>query len=518
VRDVYDVKMTSIRWCALAAVLASAGAGWGQSEFWGELKAGKYAVGFRSLYQLDVTRSYDADYPATGSTPVKKPRPIFLAIWYPAVARHDTAMDTSMVYRDYFRAVSVDSPVPEFAQRLRKFTRDMACQYMLGKEFEKLTAEERVSWEGLLATPVFATSNAAPAAGKFPVVIYHPGLGGTFEDNAVAYEYLASHGYVVFSSAYQAADSSSLNIDGDFATSFDDLSFLLRYAATLPFADLSKVAAMGHSYGAQAVLGWRARPNSALDAVVFLDSTVEYRPLDDFAAFKAALDQNRTSTVPVILFADSRRQPRFEGFEPYLGHAARYELTVDGMEHNDFVSQGATSKNDAVRRNYEAICATILRFLDAHLKGDGQALASLQHPGESGLLRLRYKAPRPLPPTGAQVARMFTSEGPSNLDALSALLKNAEPDLLTDAADLLFDEGRKREGLGLLTWAAPILPKSALLRAALGEALAGMGDKAGARKAYEQALVLLPEDVTLDTDQKARVSKAIEEGMIALRK
>ena len=44
-----------------------------------------------------------------------------------------------MVYRDYFRAVSVDSRVPDFAQRLRKFTRDMACEYMLGKEFEKLT-------------------------------------------------------------------------------------------------------------------------------------------------------------------------------------------------------------------------------------------------------------------------------------------------------------------------------------------------------------------------------------------
>jgi hypothetical protein len=45
-----------------------------------------------------------------------------------------------------------------------------------------------------------------------------------------------------------------------------------------------------------------------------------------------------------------------------------------------------------------------------------------------------------------------------------------------------------------------------------------MGDKAGSRAAYEQALVLLPADVTLDTDQKARVSKTIEEGLIALRK
>src|ERR1035437_8348678 len=136
-------------------------------------------------------------------------------------------------------------------------------------------------------------SYVAPAAGKFPVVIYHPGLGGTFDDNAVAYEYLASHGYVVLSIAYQAADSSILNINGDLATSLEDLNFLLRYAATLPFAGISKVAAMGHSSGAQAVLAWPARPNSALDAVVFLDSPVEYRRLDEAPSFQAALERNR---------------------------------------------------------------------------------------------------------------------------------------------------------------------------------------------------------------------------------
>ncbi len=506
--------MTFLRWRALTLTLALAAPALAQSQFWGELKAGKYGVGFRSLYQLDIARSYDADYPAPGIVPVRKPRPIFLAIWYPAAPLQETAMG----YRDYFRAVSVESPVPEFAARLRRFTRDQACQYMLGKEYDKLTDDERASWDGLLATPVFATLNVTAAPGRFPVVIYHPGLGGTFDDNAVAAEYLASHGYVVISSAYESADSSVLNINGDLSTSFDDLSFLLRYASTLPFADISKVAAMGHSYGAQAVLGWRARPNSPLDAVVFLDSTVEYRPLEEFVTLKAALDQNRNSTVPVVMFADARRKPRFEFFDPYLSFAPRYELTVDGMEHNDFVSQGATQKNDGVRRNYEAICAVILSFLDGHLKGDVGALASLRNPGANGLLSLRYRQPHVQLPTGAQVARLYTSEGPSNMEALAALVKGADPDLLTDAADYLADQGRKREAVGLLTWAAPILPKSAFVRAALGEALANMGDKVGARKAFEQALALLPDDHTMEAAQKAKVAKEIEAALIALRK
>ena len=512
------MAMTSIRGCALAVALASAAGVWGQAQFWGELKAGKYAVGFRSLYQLDVARSYDADYPAAGSTAVKRPRPIFLAIWYPAAAREDVAMDTSMVYRDYFRAVSVESPVPEFAQRLRKFTRDMACRDMLGKAFDLLTQEERAAWDGLLATPVYAAMNVAAAAGKFPVVILHPGLGGTFDDNSVACEYLACHGYVVLSSAYQAADSSILNINGDLATSIEDLNFLLRYAATLPFADVSKVAAMGHSYGAQVMLAWRARPNSALDAVVFLDSTVEYRPLDDFANFKAALEPNRNSTVPVLLFADRRRNPRFESFDPYLQFAARYEAGVDGMDHNDFVSQGAIGKGEGVRRNYEAICEVILRFLDGHLKGDAEAVKSLRGAGAGGLLQLAYKAPRPVPPTSAQIVKMYASEGPADLEALSELVKGNDADLAVGAAALLFDGGRKREGVSLLKWAAPLLPRSADLERALGDALLAMGDKAGSRSAFEKALVLLPEDVTLDAGQKAETRKAAEEGLKALRK
>src|ERR1039457_992672 len=149
------------------------------------------------------------------------------------------------------------------------------------------------------------------------------------------------------------------------------------------------------------------RPVRPWDAVVFLDSTVEYRPLDEFESFKASLERNRNSTVPVVMFADRRRHPHWESFDPYLQFAARYEAAVDGMDHNDFVSQGATGKGEAVRRTYEAICQVILRFLNGHLKGDAEALKSLRDAGTPGLVQVAYKAARPAPPTSAQVAKMY---------------------------------------------------------------------------------------------------------------
>ncbi|MEO8591921.1 MAG: hypothetical protein ABI759_01240 [Candidatus Solibacter sp.] len=497
------------------ALVCSAGA-WGQSEFWGELKAGKYSVGFRTLYLQDAARSYDTEYAPAGTAAVKKPRPLFVAIWYPSTTRNDAAIERSMMYRDYLRAISVDSPSADFAARLRRHTRDATVEYMLGKEFDKLGEEERAEWEGLQATPVFAVSNVAPAPGKFPVVIHHPGLGGSYEDNAVACEYLASHGYVVLSSAYQAADSSLLNITSDLATSLEDLNFLLRYAGTLPYADVSKVGAMGHSYGAQAMLGWRAQPNSAVDAVVFLDSTVVYQPLDEFPGFKAALEQNRKSAAPVLFVADARRQPRFETFDPYLGYAPRYEATVEGLEHNDFVSQGAIRKSEAVRKNYESVCRVMVQFFDAHLKGDAGARAALRSAG--GPLVVKYKEGRDVPPTGAQIAQLYTSEAPRNLQVLNGLVQSIDAELLSEAADLLDEQGKSRESIGLLTWAVSRMPKSALLRAALGESAATMGDKSGARKHFETALELMPDDHTLEASEKLMLSKKIETAILALRK
>jgi len=501
----------------LAALACCAGC-WAQSEFWGELRAGKYAVGFRTVYLQDAARSYDAEYATPGAPSTKKPRPMFAAIWYPSTTRNDAAMDRSMMYRDYFRLISTDAAPAEFAARLRRHSRDKAVEYMLGKEFDKLGDDDRAEWDGLQATPVFAVANAAPAPGKFPVIVHHPGLGGTYEDNAVACEFLASYGYVVLSSAYQAADSSMLAIDGDLATSIEDLNFLLRYAATLPFADVSRSGAMGHDYGGQAMLAWRAQPNSALDAVVVLDSNVAYRPLDEFSGLKAAVSQNSKSGVPVLIAADARRQPHLESFDAFLGYAPRYEVTVDGLEHNAFVSQGAVRKGEAARKNYEALCRVVLQFFDAHLKGDAVARAALRTPAAGGPLALKYKEGRDGPPTGAQIARLYTAEGPSNQRVLATLVKSMDAELLVEAADLLNEQGKSREGLSLLTWAAAQMPKSALVRAALGEGAAAMGDKAGARKHFEAAIELMADDHTLEASQKAQLAQQIDGAMIALRK
>jgi len=78
--------------------------------------------------------------------------------------------------------------------------REVVCEETVGKIPEKSSAAEMAAFNRLLATDTFAVKNAPAVAGRFPVVIYHPGVEGTAEDNSALFEYLASHGYVVVGS------------------------------------------------------------------------------------------------------------------------------------------------------------------------------------------------------------------------------------------------------------------------------------------------------------------------------
>src|SRR5262249_31393620 len=159
-----------------------------------------------------------------------------------------------------------------FVRRLTYNIRVVVCEETVGKAPAILTLAEAAVFDRFLAAKTFAVKDAAPADGRFPVVTHHPGLAGTPDDNSVLFEYLASHGYVVLSSAYPDPDASSVRITSNLQGSLRDMEFLARYARGLPFADSDRLGAMGHSYGAMAVLAWAALLGSPLRAFVTLDS------------------------------------------------------------------------------------------------------------------------------------------------------------------------------------------------------------------------------------------------------
>jgi acetyl esterase/lipase len=505
---------------------------------WGSLKAGPHAVGFRSLFQLDYSRQYDQDYSSDPTKPpAPSPRPILIGLWYPA----ETTKSAPIEYRQYLDLTSTDPVADRFAKRLMPFVRETVCEETIGKTLKALNAAESAAFERLLKTHVFSIKDAPPATGRYPVVIYHPGLGGTYEDNSVLFELLASNGYVVISSAYQKADASIMNIDWDLARSFRDMEFLVRYAHELPFADVERLAAMGHSYGAQAVLAWSGVPHSALRSVVSIDSTVENVPADypGFARLRSHFQDNKLNFhAPALRFASKDNRPKFETLDPYLKFAPRYEATVGSLEHNDYLAHGAirpallvgqspdVAKGRALRLSYDRVCEHILNFLDATLKQRPEAQAFLQRSlrgeGLDDQFQLKFRSPRPAPPTARQLTQLLWKSGP---EKAADLLRSCRDDV--NIADTLggarlvlidFDDTVKandqqlKEALTLFKLAADIFPKSHLVQSYLGKTCEVSGDRQGAIAAYRKGMELVSAEVT-DEKERAMQIKAFERSL-----
>jgi len=480
------------------------------SLLWGGLKPGPHAVGFRLQYKLDHSREYDPEF-VTDATrfPVHRPRPIMIGIWYPAQKTNASRMS----YRQYLDVSPGPGPLAPFASRLESALRDVVGDETTGHEPDAMTPAEKKAFEQLLITTTSAVKNAPAASGKFPVILYHPGTSGTYEDNSALFEYLASHGYIVLSSPFPDPDASSVFIGGNIAGSFADLDFLVTFARTLPNADADRLGVMGHSYGAWVSFAWTAKVGSPVRALITLDSGFEYDSLPEgpeFLQLHMKLNKNniRAATLRV---ASTERQPHFEYLDPYLQFVPRYEASVTSLKHNDYLTHGAIGPDllpekwpDAQkdrRASYDRMSEVIVNFLDASLKQRPEAGAflsqSVERSASDNRLHLQFKAATRAPPTQRQMAVYLRQYGAEHtIVMLRAFPSAAEPKMVGGIIALLSDNDIKT-ALPSLLLAEKTYPKNAGIQAMLGKVLARTGDKTGAEKAYRKALVLLPDDNTV---------------------
>ena len=242
----------------------------------GGLEPGPFAVGFRSTWELDPTRTYNTTFKdKTTYANGKAPRPILINIWYPA---ERPTGEKLMPHRTYFAIGSDDPRLSKFAEALADYERAVVCKEVFDVDEAKLDEGRRRLFDRLLSSETTCFRDVKPLDRKSPLVIYHSGAQSSFEDNSVLCEYLASHGYVVIGSAFQEASGTTFNIDG-FEGSSRDMAFLIGYAARLSYADWTHVAVAGHSAGAQACLLYASKGSTPIDAVVSLDTTQDYASL-----------------------------------------------------------------------------------------------------------------------------------------------------------------------------------------------------------------------------------------------
>lgn len=503
--------------------------------FWHNLTSGPYRIGFQAGFWLDTSRTYDLFPGALGQTRLpKSPRPLLLTIWYPVTPNTN---GDQMPYQNYFDLpTTTGSPFPffanrdllpevdssgfvDFAQRLADHHRNNLCHMLFGCAVDQLNPTNVSTFHQFMRTETAAIHSGPPASDKFPLVVYHPGLGGGYEENSVLAEYLASHGYVVVSSAYQPANTAYLNINGDRQLSMLDIGYIIEVMQQASIIDWQHIAVMGHSYGAGVGLDLRME-NDIVDTIVSLDSTMDYdkwlqpRLVDEY------VHQRRRLKVPMLVVAN--RQAEFTLCRK-LRYAERYLLSFNDFHHNDFLAhQTVLAKRlgdtrfkaiDQKCDDYIAMCRYVRWFLDATLKQNKKAFNALYEvASESSTVKqgisLEYLAADSPPPELKHLISRLAIEGATA--AIRWCRSQAKTEYpLFDLSDLniigyeLIAAGQTAEAVVVFEYMVELFPNQYEARHSLAEAyVANQVMHAKAVTTFEQTLSLLLKDETLSTQDK----------------
>jgi len=353
---------------------------YGQKENSEELKRGKYKVGFKSVIAFDHTQNFGYFHkPSSGKN--KAPKPLVINIWYPAEVK---SIDQPMLWRNYLSFSSKDTLLSKWLREYKNYNEEMIALYLFQKDKNKLSIKELNLLDSFFSTSTASIHNAKPINKKFPFVIYGQGAGGSIEDNAVFCELLASHGYVAIGSSFQRNSPDYFRPHGP-EQSTRDIAFLLNYARGLSNVNPDQSGIIGHSLGAQRMLGFMSQGGNPFDAMISLETTQEYHSpyylIWDY--YVRGLLSNADEINGDVLFVTDPSAVHIVADQ--LNNVDRYYLTISGLLHDQFISQGTQSSyilsklnGDAkakmsfedVSAKYAAICNAFVSFFDLKIKKD----------------------------------------------------------------------------------------------------------------------------------------------------
>ena len=456
---------------------------------------GPHAVG------LHIVKQYDASRGGTPKLAIfddsKAPdaaRPMQTLVWYPAQA----SSAAHVRYLDYLQSGLTGDD----------FTLSAAGLAGASKKWAANPAAQ---------VTMLAVRDAKAATGTFPVVIYAPSFNADADENADLCEYLASHGYIVLASASRGAHARSMTDDLEGAEAqAADILWLASYAATVPGADLSKLAVAGFSWGGLANV-IAASHSGRVKALVSLDGSVRYYP----QLLTGSVTPAKTA-VPILSIGS--RPPSLEqlnqrdkstaiSFLNKMVFSDVYLADMQPMEHRDFAGSSIRLGPDANFVDYSrAEVATahswtaryVRAFLDAYLQHDAAAVAFLKAtPSANGvpahMMRMNIRPASAVLPSKFAFAAEFRRRQFKDAGAIYDAMQKTAPEFKMSAPELntlgyeMLGKKNPHGAIELFKLGIALDPSWGAIEDSLGEAYEAAGEPALALAAYERALVLNPD-------------------------
>ena len=356
-----------------------------QNKTLGYQNNGKYAIGFKSFWLIDHSRSFI--YKNSRSS-----RPLLVNVWYPSI---NDKTKNRMTNADYLKIPKSGEIASELPEDYKHYNLEILAYQLFGKSLGKFSPKEKILLDEFLQLEHPIKRNSKAIKSKFPLIIYHQGFEASFEDNSVLAYFLASHGYVVVGSSFFG--DKSLSVDVKFQ-SLEDIKFLKNYASKHLNIDTTKIAFIGHSGGAQASILAKSNTDNTIKAVIALETTQELFGISDsrWEDFTKPVIQNLPNMNSAIL-AFSNHLAVFHLYD-LMTLAERIYITFpNSLNHNEYISQGIyanaiknrllsggnknltdflTVDNDA--KNYLKVNNFILNFLEWKLNKDSVSENSFQ--------------------------------------------------------------------------------------------------------------------------------------------
>jgi dienelactone hydrolase len=225
----------------------------------------------------------------------------------------------------------------------------------------------------------------APALqGRVPLVLIAAGHDESASDQAVLAEHLASHGYVVAAAPFPTllgtpAMASEDDIGRVAEVQADDLAAIIAAMSTWETIDTTRMAVIGHSFGARAGLLLAMR-DRRVRALVSLDGGIGSSTGAASMARAPSFDAKRR-TAPILHVygtLDEWMRPD-RALLRGLDSTDVWLAATQAMRHHHFTTYGAVAAGYAevqralghmagTAREYAAVNALVLRFLDANLR------------------------------------------------------------------------------------------------------------------------------------------------------
>lgn len=252
------------------------------------------------------------------------------AVWYPA----QRGVSSPTRYRDYVQLALRDAAAePDGKPR----TIDGYVAFLRSKGLPAAGIE---AW---LEAPMAAARDAAPAPGRFPIVILAPGYSGAVHDEALLGEFLASHGFLVAVESSPGWRGREMGSEADLLPVAREharqLAALLDRIRGLAAADASRCAVVGYSFGARSALllaAQRKEVRALVSLAGGIGSSEGKGWLTPEALNRAAFN---TPILHVYDDADRAVPPDFTLLDSLKG-ARRTRARMPGLGHFDLITFG----------------------------------------------------------------------------------------------------------------------------------------------------------------------------------